>query len=70
MMSRTEHVEEERSITVLPQPAGNHDRSKLERIDIRTSQLISPLFEYSSACSGCGETPYIKLLTSCTATEC
>lgn len=39
------------------------DRSKLERIDIRTSQLISPLFEYSGACSGCGETPYIKLLT-------
>ncbi|MCL2898193.1 pyruvate:ferredoxin (flavodoxin) oxidoreductase [Brenneria tiliae] len=39
------------------------DRSRLERIDIRTSQLISPLFEYSGACSGCGETPYIKLLT-------
>ncbi|MFP1495951.1 hypothetical protein ACLB1Q_06425 [Escherichia coli] len=39
------------------------DRSKLERIDIRTSQLITPLFEYSGACSGCGETPYIKLLT-------
>ncbi|MDH4996195.1 pyruvate:ferredoxin (flavodoxin) oxidoreductase, partial [Escherichia coli] len=38
-------------------------RSKLERIDIRTSQLITPLFEYSGACSGCGETPYIKLLT-------
>ena len=36
---------------------------QLERIDIRTSQLISPLFEYSGACSGCGETPYIKLLT-------
>lgn len=39
------------------------DRSQLERIDIRTSQLITPLFEYSGACSGCGETPYIKLLT-------
>ncbi|WP_312184266.1 2-oxoacid:acceptor oxidoreductase family protein [Pantoea sp. CTOTU46764] len=36
---------------------------QLERIDIRTSQLITPLFEYSGACSGCGETPYIKLLT-------
>ena len=32
------------------------DRSKLERIDIRTSQLITPLFEYSGACSGCGAT--------------
>lgn len=36
---------------------------QLERIDIRTSQLITPLFEYSGACAGCGETPYIKLLT-------
>ncbi|MDU7296935.1 MAG: pyruvate:ferredoxin (flavodoxin) oxidoreductase [Klebsiella pneumoniae] len=36
---------------------------QVARIDIRTSQLISPLFEYSGACSGCGETPYIKLLT-------
>ncbi|WP_145590627.1 pyruvate:ferredoxin (flavodoxin) oxidoreductase [Yersinia aleksiciae] len=39
------------------------DKTQMERIDIRTSQLISPLFEYSGACSGCGETPYIKLLT-------
>lgn len=39
------------------------DTRTLERIDIRTSQLITPLFEYSGACSGCGETPYIKLLT-------
>lgn len=39
------------------------DKSSLERIDIRTSQLLTPLFEYSGACAGCGETPYIKLLT-------
>lgn len=41
----------------------DRDKSTLERIDIRTSQLLTPLFEYSGACSGCGETPYIKLLT-------
>ncbi|MBQ2810751.1 MAG: pyruvate:ferredoxin (flavodoxin) oxidoreductase [Alphaproteobacteria bacterium] len=29
----------------------------------KTTQLIRPLFEYSGACGGCGETPYIKLLT-------
>ena len=29
----------------------------------RTSQLLEPLFEFSGACAGCGETPYIKLLT-------
>ena len=41
----------------------DRDIKSLERIDIRTSQLITPLFEYSGACAGCGETPYIKLLT-------
>jgi pyruvate-ferredoxin/flavodoxin oxidoreductase len=30
---------------------------------IKDSQLLQPLFEFSGACSGCGETPYIKLLT-------
>jgi pyruvate-ferredoxin/flavodoxin oxidoreductase len=30
---------------------------------IKTSQLLEPLFEFSGACSGCGETPYIKLVT-------
>ncbi|GMV42630.1 MAG: pyruvate-flavodoxin oxidoreductase [Myxococcales bacterium] len=31
--------------------------------DLKSSQLLQPLFEYSGACAGCGETPYIKLLT-------
>jgi pyruvate-ferredoxin/flavodoxin oxidoreductase len=35
----------------------------LEVTDVKSSQLRQPLFEYSGACSGCGETPYIKLLT-------
>jgi pyruvate-ferredoxin/flavodoxin oxidoreductase len=38
-------------------------RADLPRVDHRTSQLLEPLFEYSGACAGCGETPYIKLLT-------
>ncbi|MBC2601374.1 pyruvate:ferredoxin (flavodoxin) oxidoreductase [Puniceicoccus vermicola] len=33
------------------------------KLDVKTSQLRRPLFEYSGACAGCGETPYIKLLT-------
>ncbi len=63
MMSRLEHVEEEKVNYDFFLGLPEIDRSKLERIDIRTSQLITPLFEYSGACSGCGETPYIKLLT-------
>ncbi|MBT7617952.1 MAG: pyruvate:ferredoxin (flavodoxin) oxidoreductase, partial [Calditrichaeota bacterium] len=30
---------------------------------VKGSQFLEPLFEYSGACSGCGETPYVKLLT-------
>ena len=32
-------------------------------LDVKGSQFLEPLFEYSGACSGCGETPYIKLAT-------
>jgi pyruvate-ferredoxin/flavodoxin oxidoreductase len=39
------------------------DRTKLATINVKTSQLLKPLFEYSGACAGCGETPYYKLLT-------
>jgi pyruvate-ferredoxin/flavodoxin oxidoreductase len=31
--------------------------------DIKSTQFLEPLFEYSGACAGCGETPYVKLLT-------
>ena len=33
------------------------------KTDIKSTQFLEPLFEYSGACAGCGETPYIKLLT-------
>ncbi|HEX9620097.1 MAG TPA: pyruvate:ferredoxin (flavodoxin) oxidoreductase, partial [Polyangiaceae bacterium] len=42
----------------LPDP----EREKVH-LDVKGSQLLRPLFEYSGACPGCGETPYIKLLT-------
>ncbi|GIX45440.1 MAG: pyruvate:ferredoxin (flavodoxin) oxidoreductase [Candidatus Hydrogenedentota bacterium] len=38
------------------------DRSKLE-ISVKGTQFFEPLFEFSGACAGCGETPYVKLLT-------
>jgi len=38
-------------------------RAELSKVDHKTSQFLEPLFEYSGACAGCGETPYIKLLT-------
>jgi pyruvate-ferredoxin/flavodoxin oxidoreductase len=39
------------------------DRRILARIGVRHSQYLRPLFEFSGACAGCGETQYIKLLT-------
>jgi len=42
----------------LPDP----DRTKV-RSDVKGTQFFRPLFEFSGACAGCGETPYIKLLT-------
>ncbi len=39
------------------------DRTKLQFNSIKNSQLLMPLFEFSGACSGCGETPYIKLVS-------
>ena len=39
------------------------DRTKVEPSNIKNSQLLQPLFEFSGACAGCGETPYIKLVS-------
>ncbi|GIK40073.1 MAG: pyruvate-flavodoxin oxidoreductase [Chloroflexota bacterium] len=39
------------------------DPSLFNRFTVKGSQLLPPMFEFSGACSGCGETPYIKLLT-------
>jgi len=41
----------------------NTDPSLFKANSVKGSQLIQPLFEYSGACAGCGETPYVKLLT-------
>ncbi len=39
------------------------DRRDVKVASVKGSQLLRPLFEYSGACAGCGETPYIKLLS-------
>jgi len=40
-----------------------YDRRKIKETTIKGSMLFQPLFEFSGACVGCGETPYIKLAT-------
>ena len=39
------------------------DRQRIAHSQVKDSQLLEPLFEFSGACAGCGETPYLKLLT-------
>ncbi len=39
------------------------DRTAMSPGTIKNSQLLQPLFEFSGACAGCGETPYLKLVT-------
>ncbi len=43
----------------LPEP----DPSKFNIATVKGSQFVKPLFEFSGACAGCGETPYVKLMT-------
>jgi len=43
----------------LPAP----DRTRLKISEVKDSQFLEPLFEFSGACAGCGETPYIKLVS-------
>ncbi|MET0005230.1 MAG: pyruvate:ferredoxin (flavodoxin) oxidoreductase [Candidatus Thiodiazotropha sp.] len=40
-----------------------YDRSRLKQTTLKGSMIMQPLFEFSGACVGCGETPYIKLAT-------
>ncbi len=39
------------------------DRERVNMTSVKGTQFLQPLFEFSSACSGCGETPYLKILT-------
>ncbi len=39
------------------------DRTVIPLNNVKNSQLLQPLFEFSGACAGCGETPYVKLIT-------
>lgn len=40
-----------------------NDRSRVDFSTVRGAQFLEPLFEFSGACAGCGETPYVKLVS-------
>ncbi len=63
MEPRLEHLERERRSYGFFLDLPEIDRDRIQRLDAKGSQFLEPLFEYSGACAGCGETPYLKLLT-------
>ncbi|MDO8361867.1 MAG: pyruvate:ferredoxin (flavodoxin) oxidoreductase, partial [Actinomycetota bacterium] len=58
-----EHLDAERLAWDAFLAVPSADPAQWDPASVKTSQLREPLFEFSGACSGCGETPYLKLLT-------
>jgi pyruvate-ferredoxin/flavodoxin oxidoreductase len=58
-----EHRDRERANYTFAETIPPLDRGLLAHDTIKGSQVLQPLFEFSSACEGCGETPYLRLLT-------
>ncbi|APZ91740.1 pyruvate:ferredoxin (flavodoxin) oxidoreductase [Fuerstiella marisgermanici] len=63
MEPKVEHLADERENFEFFLSIPEIDRSTVRHDQIKGTQLLQPLFEYSGACAGCGETPYLKLLT-------
>ena len=62
MAPKPELVSERESIAFFERLPVN-DRSRVDFSSVRGAQFLEPLFEFSGACAGCGETPYVKLLS-------
>jgi pyruvate-ferredoxin/flavodoxin oxidoreductase len=56
-------VEAERSNIKFFERLPVNDRARVDFANVRGVQFLEPLFEFSGACAGCGETPYLKLLS-------
>jgi pyruvate-ferredoxin/flavodoxin oxidoreductase len=63
MEPKLEHLEEERANYAFFRDIPPLDRREVKVGTIKGSQMLEPLFEFSGACAGCGETPYLKLLS-------
>ncbi|HUF01191.1 MAG TPA: pyruvate:ferredoxin (flavodoxin) oxidoreductase [Gaiellaceae bacterium] len=63
MEPKDEHLEVERRRYDFFLSIPEIDRSLVDPATVKGSQMLEPLFEFSGACEGCGETPYLKLMT-------
>jgi pyruvate-ferredoxin/flavodoxin oxidoreductase len=62
-----EHRDRERALGLLPRSPSSTARL-LPHDTVKGSQVLEPLFEFSGACAGCGETPTSSCSPSCSAT--
>ena len=56
-------IEPERKNIAFFEQLPMNDRARVDFANVRGVQFLEPLFEFSGACAGCGETPYLKLLS-------
>ncbi|MGA7228096.1 MAG: pyruvate:ferredoxin (flavodoxin) oxidoreductase [Acidimicrobiia bacterium] len=63
MEPKADHLERERRNFSYFLEIPELDRSEVRVATVKGSQFLQPLFEFSGACAGCGETPYVKLMT-------
>jgi pyruvate-ferredoxin/flavodoxin oxidoreductase len=62
-LPKLDHLEQERAGWEFFLGLPEIDRTKVQPATVKGSQMLQPLFEFSGACAGCGETPYLKLLS-------
>jgi len=61
MVPATELIKQERENWDFFLQLPEYDRNQIKQSSIRGAMILQPLFEFSGACEGCGETPYLKL---------
>jgi pyruvate-ferredoxin/flavodoxin oxidoreductase len=63
MTPKADHFEVEKKAAAFFEALPYNDRARVDFSNVRGVQFLEPLFEFSSACAGCGETPYLKLIS-------
>jgi pyruvate-ferredoxin/flavodoxin oxidoreductase len=63
MTDKAPRLEAERANIAFFESLPVNDRARVDFSTVRGTQFLEPLFEFSGACAGCGETPYLKLVS-------
>ena len=63
MQPKLDHLDRQRANFEFFLQLPEVDRTLVKLETVKGSQILEPLFEYSGACAGCGETPYVKLMS-------